>query len=285
MSTLTPRDRLDDALVARALHGGGPMIDDDAQDPASEFIRAEAEAFERAAAATQLAYLGAVPSSMPESIRRRLHALTGSAAGSTALSPSRSSVAGLNEHGPIPFRRVAVPASGRRGPTWLAYAGWAVAACVALSAIALWPGAASPSPRSTPVAEMYRQMASRPDVVKASWSDWDNPEVSGVKGEVVWCDREQAGYMRLVGLPKADPTRAQYQLWIVDRRGLFDKTGQSARISGGIFNGDDGELIVPISPAIPVQGAAAFAITVEEPGGTWVSDMSRRVAIAQVARR
>jgi hypothetical protein len=41
-----------------------------------------------------------------------------------------------------------------------------------------------------------------------------------------------------------------------------------------------GELVVPIRPAIEVQGAAAFAVTIEKVGGTWVSDMKRRVVIA-----
>jgi len=31
-----------------------------------------------------------------------------------------------------------------------------------------------------------------------------------------------------------------------------------------------------------VNKAAAFAITIEKPGGTWVSDMTRRVNIAPV---
>jgi hypothetical protein len=37
---------------------------------------------------------------------------------------------------------------------------------------------------------------------------------------------------------------------------------------------------VPVEPLIPVRDVAAFAVTVEQPGGTWVSDMSRRVVIA-----
>ncbi len=54
------------------------------------------------------------------------------------------------------------------------------------------------------------------------------------------------------------------------------------RISGAIFDGSSGsgELYVPIDPKLTVRKAAAFAVTIEQPGGTWVSDMKRRVVIA-----
>jgi hypothetical protein len=90
--------------------------------------------------------------------------------------------------------------------------------------------------------------------------------------------------MTFSNLPALQPGE-QYQLWIIDKRGLADATGQSMRISGGVFDGGidmvgKGELVVPIVPAIQVQGAAAFAVTIEKTGGTWVSDMKRRVVIA-----
>ena len=108
-----------------------------------------------------------------------------------------------------------------------------------------------------------------------AWGDWDNPEIKGVQGEAVWCEGQQKGYLRFVNLPQNDPAKEQYQLWIVDERGM----GQ--RISGAIFNAEpDGETIVPIEPGIRVKGARLFAVTIEPPGGMWVSDMSRRVTVA-----
>ncbi len=169
--------------------------------------------------------------------------------------------------------------------------GWlAAAAAIALAAIAWWPGGAGPGSGGGVVsnASIEREFAtmiqSAPaDLVKASWGDWDTPEISGVKGEVFWSDSEQRGFMKFVGLPKNDPNLERYQLWIIDSRGM------DQRISGGIFDGPgcvgsyqtaDGSVLVPITPGIRVVGAAAFAVTIEKPAGTWVSDMKRRVVIA-----
>ena len=117
------------------------------------------------------------------------------------------------------------------------------------------------------------------DRVAVTWGDWDSPEIAGVRGEVVWSESLQIGYMRFSGLPKNDVDRERYQLWIIDDRGM----GQ--RISGAIFDSTGGETIVPIEPGIRVQNAAAFAVTIEKPTGVWVSDMSRRVSIATVSKK
>ncbi len=118
-----------------------------------------------------------------------------------------------------------------------------------------------------------------PDRVAVTWGDWDSPEIAGVRGEVVWSESLQTGYMRFSGLPKNDTDRERYQLWIIDDRGM----GQ--RISGAIFDSTGGETIVPIEPGIRVQNAAAFAVTIEKPTGVWVSDMTRRVSIATVGKK
>jgi hypothetical protein len=118
-------------------------------------------------------------------------------------------------------------------------------------------------------------MSREPNRVALVLADWNEPEVKGVQGEVVWCDHLQKGFLRLVNLPPNDPAKEQYQLWIVDERGM------EQRISGGIFDiKQPGENIVPIKPGIPVKKAKAFAVTIERPGGCWISDLTRRVAIA-----
>jgi hypothetical protein len=143
----------------------------------------------------------------------------------------------------------------------------AAAAAILLAVVAWWP-----APRVDARADRQRLLARAGDAVTLAWKDWDSPEVAGVTGDVVWSDKAQKGYMRFANLPtKAD---AEYQLWIIDSRGM------EQRISGGIFNGGPAEIVVPVTPGIEVRGAAAFAVTIEKPGGTWVSDMSRRVVIA-----
>lgn len=165
----------------------------------------------------------------------------------------------------IPFRQAAV------APWRLSVLPWmAAAAGILLAVIAWWPAGKAPNPRE----DRQALLAGSSDTVTLAWKDWDSPEVPGVTGDVVWSDAQQRGYMRFTNLPAKDAKVEQYQLWIVDSRGM----GQ--RISGGVFNGDASEVVVPIDPGIPVQGAAAFAVTIEKPGGTWVSDMSRRVVIA-----
>ncbi|HEX2838616.1 MAG TPA: anti-sigma factor [Phycisphaerales bacterium] len=162
---------------------------------------------------------------------------------------------------PIPFRG----GPGLRALPWLA-----AAAGIILAIIAWLPGSSSVDPRTG----RQRLLATSTDAVTLSWKDWDAPEVPGVQGDVVWSDSAQKGYMRFTNLPTKDSGKEQYQLWIVDSRGM------EQRISGGLFNGGTGEVVVPIEPGIRVQNAAAFAVTIEKPGGTWVSDMSRRVVIA-----
>lgn len=149
---------------------------------------------------------------------------------------------------------------------------WLAAAAGIFLAILAWLpriGGSAPTP-----AEVQAFVDSHADAVRLNWSDWDGPEVAGVTGEVIWSDTAQAGYLRFVGLPQR-PSDEVYQLWIIDAT-----RGMEQRISGGIFNGAAGELIIAIAPGLTVNQAAAFAVTIEGKGGTWVSDMTRRVVIA-----
>lgn len=118
-----------------------------------------------------------------------------------------------------------------------------------------------------------------PDTIRVAWQPFDLPdapaEQPGVQGDVVWNNELQMGYLRFVGLAANDPSVEQYQVWVIDERGMEQK------VSGGVFNATaDGELIVPIEPGIDVGRVAVFAITVENPGGTWVPDLQRRVVVA-----
>ncbi len=129
------------------------------------------------------------------------------------------------------------------------------------------------------LAENRTKLLTVPDAVQIAWQPFDLPdapaEQQGVRGDVVWSDDLQEGYIRFVGLKPNDPNVEQYQIWVIDERGLEQK------VSGGIFNASaEGEIVVPITPGIDVGRVALFAITIEEPGGTWVPDLSRRVVVA-----
>ncbi len=119
-----------------------------------------------------------------------------------------------------------------------------------------------------------------PGTVRLAWSPFNlegaaPAEQPGIKGDVVWNDNEQAGYLRFEGLKPNDPKVEQYQVWVIDERGMEQK------VSGGVFNASAaGEIIVPIHPGIDVGRVVLFAITVEKPGGTWVPDLKRRVVVA-----
>lgn len=191
-----------------------------------------------------------------------------------------------------------IAAPRRISTGWL---GWlAAAACLAFAAIGWLPAfRARQIPQvaaSVSLTNLRAEVDSAKDASRASWADWDKPEIAGVKGEIVWSQSKQKGYMVFRGLPKNDPAREQYQLWIVDDRGI------EHRVSGGIFNapnpsssGGDGsgwrgqvrcelvgdDLYVEVEPRINVRQPTLFAITIEEPGGTWLSNMKRRVCVAQ----
>jgi len=124
-----------------------------------------------------------------------------------------------------------------------------------------------------------RRLLEVPDTIRVAWSPFDLPDAPAeqqqVRGDVVWNDELQTGYLRFVGLEVNDPATEQYQVWVIDERGMEQK------VSGGVFNATaQGEVIVPIEPGIDVGRVALFAITIENPGGTWVPDLSRRVVVA-----
>ncbi|MCA9295140.1 MAG: anti-sigma factor, partial [Phycisphaerales bacterium] len=121
-----------------------------------------------------------------------------------------------------------------------------------------------------------------PDVVQVAWAPFDLSEDNlaeqrDVRGDVVWSPSRKEGYLRFVGLRVNDPSVEQYQVWIIDERGMEQK------VSGGVFNAtSEGEVVVPIEPGIDVGRVQLFAVTIEEPGGIWVPDLSRRLTVAPV---
>lgn len=187
-------------------------------------------------------------------------------------------------------RTITQPSAGRpttatASPPVIARLNWApwlvAAASLAIAAVA-WFGAPAASPDAPSISDRYAQFISEPpsDFVQVAWGavekGIDLPD--GFTGEVVWSDARNEGYMVFDGLPQNNPSQEQYQLWV------FDATRPEATpVDGGVFDIDDaGRVIVPITTKIRVRQAAAFAVTVEEPGGVVVSSRDRIATLAAV---
>ena len=109
-------------------------------------------------------------------------------------------------------------------------------------------------------------LASGAKLVQIDWQGLEEP-YKGIQGDVVWSNERQEGYMLLKGLPKNDPTKEQYQLWIQDT-----ELGKFNRIDGGVFDFTEDGVVIPIKAKIPVRKPEVFAITSEIPDGVVVSD-------------
>ena len=137
----------------------------------------------------------------------------------------------------------------------------------------------SPAEEVTPsVEEEARNLrAQRFNLVRA-WRAGTDPTGRAVTGEVVWDGNGQRGFARFVGLPRNDPTKEQYQLWIFDAA-----RDERFPVDGGVFDVEqDGTVVVRIQPKVSINAPTLFAVTVEEPGGVVVSDRSRLVATAPI---
>ena len=99
----------------------------------------------------------------------------------------------------------------------------------------------------------------------------------GISGEVIWNDKKQEGYMSLENLAVNDPTKNQYQLWIVDPE------RDELPVDGGVFDitQKDGKQIIPIRNALAITKPVAFVITLEQPGGVVKSKQKIVVALAK----
>jgi len=103
-----------------------------------------------------------------------------------------------------------------------------------------------------------------------------DPAAAGVSGNVVWDPATQKGFVRFEGLTPNDPAVHQYQLWVFDA--ARDKRYP---VDGGVFNvpANASEVIIPIHAALTIHKPAAFAVTVEKPGGVVVSARDHVVAL------
>jgi anti-sigma-K factor RskA len=153
--------------------------------------------------------------------------------------------------------------------------GWlAAAACLAFAITSI----VRPWAKKAPNARDDRELLSHAgDAQVLPWTATADPAATGAKGDVVWSNTEQRGFMRFSGLSQNDPAATQYQLWIFD-----GERDDKFPIDGGVFDvTSGGDVVVPIKAKLKVGKPVLFAVTVEKPGGVVVSKRERIVVTAK----
>ncbi len=174
----------------------------------------------------------------------------------------------------------------------LPWIGWTIAAALAIVAVIGWmrqPPAAVVPPVPVPLTlteQRQELIANQADTLQRTFGATEDPAAQGVSGDVVWNNRLQQGYLRFRGLAANDPAELQYQLWIFDA-GRPD--GMEFPVDGGVFDvaaaqtdPATGEIIIPINAKLDVVDPAAFAVTIERPGGVVVTKRERVLVLAAV---
>jgi hypothetical protein len=282
-----PDDDLLDLAVKQVTEGLSPAEQRafDALD--GELAAGHVRGFERAVAAASLAGLTPLRA-LPLGLRERLEQQ--SAAHIAATGRAAPNVAELNA------QRRPDPASSGRAPRGAA-AGWLAAAACLLVAVFAWfrppqtavppvaevqvsppdlvPPPPAPTKAPTP-AEERAELLAKAGSLKIVLAGTKDPASAGVSGDVVWDPTTQRGFIRFVGLPANDPSVNQYQIWIFD-----SDRDKRYPVDGGVFDvaANGGEVLIPIRAALLVHRPAAFAVTVEKPGGVVVSARGHVVAL------
>lgn len=172
----------------------------------------------------------------------------------------------------------------------LAWSGWLAAAAGFVLAAALWqarptgrPATPASPVREPTLEERATALVNEPDTVVTPFSAAGLIEGRENAGDIVWNGRLQRGFLRVGALDENDPAQGQYQLWI------FDKSRETYPVDGGVFDvaaaqprDAQGRTIIPFEPALRVGDPAAFAVTVERPGGVVVTDRTGLVLFGPV---
>jgi hypothetical protein len=285
-----PDEAMLDLLIKQVTEGLSPaeQRELDVQDnaAASGYLRD----FERAAAAITLA--GSANSEpLPAHLRERIEESARTLIAAPPAAPRRAdNVVGWQ----APRAPSAVQPAPRSASGSGAYGWWAAAACLVLAVLG-WVRSPSPAPpvagslappTATPTAPVPSAPASpseeraallaKASSLKIPLAATKDPGGAGARGDVVWDAATQRGYLHFVGLAPNDPAVHQYQLWIFD--GARD---QRYPVDGGVFDipANATDVVVPIHAALAVIKAAAFAVTVERPGGVVVSGREHIVVL------
>jgi hypothetical protein len=243
---------------------------------------------QRTAAAVQLALLDGKSAMLPEHVKQRVSEVGRAIVAQEAVadaavaddprarpdgaSPEQNSGSSAEQGGGPVNPAKSAPKPGR-AREWFA---WFSAAAAFLLALTLWQGNSGQSTRTA--AELRQQLLQSTDsLIRVSWTDGKTPFEQQVGGEVVWDNETQRGVMTFKNMPVNDPSKEQYQLWIIDPQ------RDENPIDGGVFDiTDEGEVVVEINAKLKVIKPVAFAITIEQPGGVVVSSQERLPLLAPV---
>ena len=254
MNPSDPKIRFDELSAGRAL---GDLSTEEERELDALCLKLGAfpdESLEQLAAELEIEGLLAHPEPMPESLSHRLHQWASEshpAATSVLIRPRVSA-----------WRKVfAHPLSG-----------WTAAAAAIVFA---WISPRGDNPLSPLVSENQLR-SNATDLIERRFSGLGDFQQAG--GTVLWSDSLQQGLMKLTGIPANDPSKAQYQLWIVDPARDAD-----APVDGGVFDipASGTSVIVPIAAKLALSNPKAFVITLEQPGGVVKSKQEKVVALAK----
>ncbi|MEA3138939.1 MAG: hypothetical protein QOK23_1108 [Gammaproteobacteria bacterium] len=258
-----PDEAMLDLLIKQVTEGLSPAEQRALDVLDSETASAYARDLERAAAAVTLAGRGAqqpLPAALAEALARQASEHFASTE-VVDLSKVRGATAAPS---PSP------PRASRYG----AYGWLAAAACLVL-AIFGWVRSIEPPTPPTPTEERAALLA-KSDTLKIPLSPTKDPAAAGVSGDVVWDPATQRGFVHFTGLKPNDPAVHQYQIWIFDAA-----RDERYPVDGGVFDvpANSSEVVIPIRAELMVHKPAAFAVTVEKPGGVVVSGREHVVAL------
>jgi hypothetical protein len=139
--------------------------------------------------------------------------------------------------------------------------------------------APTPEPAPPTPAEERAALLAKSDSLKITLGATKDPAAAGMSGDVVWDPATQRGFLHFTGLAANDPAVHQYQIWIFD-------AGRDKRypVDGGVFDvpANAGDVVIPIRATLMVLKPAAFAVTVEKPGGVVVSGREHVVALGAI---
>jgi Anti-sigma-K factor rskA len=236
--------------------------------PAALSTRIAQQAAEHFASSSNVADLESARSAALEKARIQQSAAPGSPAGAQTPAPGRAARFG--------------------GYGWLAAAACLVLAIFGwqrsppplppVAVVAPAPVVAPPAaqPAAPTPAEERAALLAKADSIKIPLGATKDPAAAGVTGDVVWDPATQRGFLHFAGLAANDPAVHQYQMWIFD-------AGRDKRypVDGGVFDvpANAGEVVIPIRASLMVRKPAAFAVTLEKPGGVVVSAREHVIAL------
>jgi hypothetical protein len=288
-----PDEAMVDLLVKQVTEGLSPAEQRALDVLDGDMASAYARDLERAAAAVTLAGSASqpMPAALAETLARQAAQHFASANNIAVLGETRG--AAVDKAGATAGARPRANRYGNYG--WLAAAACLVLAIFAwerspppaapVAPVAAVPNpppdiAAPPPPPSPPTpAEERAALLANSDSLKLSLAATKDPAAAGMSGDVVWDPVTQRGFLHFTGLAANDATVHQYQIWIFD-------AGRDKRypVDGGVFDvpANVAEIVIPIRAALMVRKPAAFAVTVEKPGGVVVSGREHVVALGAI---